>query len=180
MTLKTNNVRSSKSDAVRDGAVHTTDERTANDVVFYLLGKKFVEDKGDIPDDAKDVIYYTLAMGHNTGVVDCFEPKLALSRKNFDNFLDSLKESDGKRKLSGIEKFGEIQITKDEVNSLKEAISSFKPNDCHFDKSIGRDVDNYESIRAVETFEFKAAFMDLLKKIETTPQVYCLARRVTR
>ena len=94
MTLQTNNLRAKNSEVVRDNAVHTTDSLTATDVVFYLLGKKFVEDNANIPKEARDVMYYTLSMGHNTGVIDCFEPKLALSREAFDNVCDALPESD--------------------------------------------------------------------------------------
>ena len=180
MTLRTKNVRSESGEVISDSAVHTTDVRTATDVVFYMLGKKFVEDKGDIPEDAKDVIYYTLAMGHNTGVVDCFEPKLALSRANFDNFLNALPEGDGKTKLKGIEKFGEIQISKEEVREVRDSVSALCVSNVEFETPRVADNDRYADIRAVEPYEFKAALLEVLKKIEATPQVYCLARRVTQ
>ena len=179
MTLSTKNVRAEAGEVVNDSAVHTTDEKTANDVVFYLLGKKFVEDKDDIPKDARDVIYYTLSMGHNTGVIDCFEPKLALTRHFYDELTDAMEEGDAKFKLTRIEKFGEIQILKEDVKMLSNAV-----RDACFDgvteDSSHIENDRYEGIRVCSGENFKEAFLQLMVEIAHTPQVYCLARRVTR
>ena len=179
MTLSTKNVRAEAGEVVNDSAVHTTDEKTANDVVFYLLGKKFVEDKTDIPKDARDVIYYTLSMGHNTGVIDCFEPKLALTRHFYDELTDALEEGDAKFKLTRIEKFGEIQILKEDTKMLRNAIQQLNVEGVEEDKSHFEN-DRYEGIRVHTGENFKEAFLQLLDEIAHTPQVYCLARRVTR
>lgn len=179
MTLQTNNLRAENSEVVRDNAVHTTDSLTATDVVFYLLGKKFVEDNANIPKDAREVMYFTLSMGHNTGVIDCFEPKLALSREAFDNVCDALPEGDAKFKLTRIEKFGEIQIMKEDTEMLADVIRSAKFNGC-FAHAHSPEDDRYANIRAVDDYEFKAAFINLMDDIMREPQVYCLARRVTR
>ena len=179
MTLSTKNVRAETGEVVNDSAVHTTDEKTANDVVFYLLGKKFVEDKTDIPKDARDVIYYTLSMGHNTGVIDCFEPKLALTRHLYDELTNALEEGDAKFKLTRIEKFGEIQILKEDVKMLKNAIQQLNVDGVEKDKSHIEN-DRYEGIRVHTGSNFKEAFLQLMDEIAHTPQVYCLARRVTR
>lgn len=178
MTLLTNNIRSQNAEAVRDTAVHTTDALTATDVVFYLLGKKFVEDKTDIPKEARDVIYYTLSMGHNTGIIDCFEPKLALDRATFDKICDSLSEGDAKFKLTRIEKFGEIQIMKEDTNMLVEAMKQASFND-GFSFSKPSSDDRYKDVRVGNIDEFRAAFIKLMNDIKCEPQVYCLARRVT-
>lgn len=45
-------------------AAHTTDGRTAREVVFYRLGEKFVDHERSIPEDVRSVLYYTLAIGH--------------------------------------------------------------------------------------------------------------------
>ena len=178
MTLLTNNIRSQNAEAVRDTAVHTTDTLTATDVVFYLLGKKFVEENSDIPKEARDVIYYTLSMGHNTGVIDCFEPRFALDRKAFDKICDSLPEGDAKFKLTRIEKFGEIQIMKEDTNMLTEAIEQANFNECvTFSKPLGDD--RYRDVRVENIDDFITAFLKLLNDIKCEPQVYCLARRVT-
>ena len=178
MTLSTKNVRAEAGETLNDSAVHTTDEKTANDVVFYLLGKKFVEDKNDIPKDARDVIYYTLAMGHNTGVIDCFEPKLALARHFYDEIVAKVGEGDAKFKLSRIEKFGEIQILKEDTKMLSDAIKETDFNDEEDRSHIEND--RYEKIRVMTGCGFQKAFVALMDEIAHTPQVYCLARRVTR
>ena len=178
MTLLTKNLRAETGERINDSAIHTTDEKTATDVVFYLLGKKFVEDKSDIPKDARDVIYYTLAMGHNTGVIDCFEPKLALSRDLFDKICEKLEEGDAKFKLTRIEKFGEIQILKEDTKMLKSAIQDSYLGD--IDDGTHIENDRYKKVRVTGLDDFKNRFVLLLEEIAHTPQVYCLARRVTR
>ena len=178
MTLTTKNLRAESGEAINDSAVHTTDEKTANDVVFYLLGKKFVEDKNDIPKDARDVIYYTLAMGHNAGVIDCFEPKLALTRHLYDEIVEKMGEGDAKFKLTRIEKFGEIQILKEDTKLLSNATSELVLDGIEDKTHIEND--RYESIRVENGGSFKEAFASLMDEIAHTPQVYCLARRVTR
>ena len=179
MTLLTKNLRAETGERINDSAIHTTDEKTATDVVFYLLGKKFVEDKSDIPKDARDVIYYTLAMGHNTGVIDCFEPKLALSRDLFDKICEKLEEGDAKFKLTRIEKFGEIQILKEDTKMLSSAIQDSSLGDIEID-GLHIENDRYEKVRVTGADDFKNRFVLLLEEIAHTPQVYCLARRVTR
>ncbi|WP_456307582.1 formate hydrogenlyase maturation HycH family protein, partial [Serratia quinivorans] len=41
-------------------------------VVFYSLSRKFVQEK-KAPPKAQEVIYYSLAIGHHLGVIDCLE-----------------------------------------------------------------------------------------------------------
>lgn len=45
-------------------------------VVFYSLSRKFVQEK-KAPPKAQEVIYYSLAIGHHLGVIDCLEAKLS-------------------------------------------------------------------------------------------------------
>lgn len=178
MTLKTDIKEVESIREVRDTAMHTTDEQTANDVVFYLLYQKFVEQREDIPKESRDVLYYTLAMGHNTGVIDVFEPRLAMSRENFDNICAALPEGDGKFKLTRIEKFGEITILKEDTKKLFECVE-----DCDFSNcftSTTPITEKYKDVWISDGEAFREAFGKLMDYIWTTPQVYCLARRVTR
>lgn len=101
---------------------HTTDARTAREVVFYRLGKKFVDDERSIPEDVRSVLYYTLAIGHHTGVIDCLEPRVSTSRAVFAEVLGMLPEGQARDKLAGIERFGEIQIDKEHVEMLRGAV----------------------------------------------------------
>ncbi|WP_278044715.1 formate hydrogenlyase maturation HycH family protein [Shewanella maritima] len=36
-------------------------------VLFYALSRKFVDEQTDVPEEAKSVIYYGLAIGHHLG-----------------------------------------------------------------------------------------------------------------
>ena len=42
-------------------------------VFFYLLNERFVENDEQVPEQAKQVMYYSLAIGHHVGVIDCFK-----------------------------------------------------------------------------------------------------------
>ena len=45
-------------------------------VYFYLLNQRFVENDSQVPEAAKEVMYYSLAIGHHVGVIDCFKKLL--------------------------------------------------------------------------------------------------------
>lgn len=96
--------------------------RTPEQAVFYELTRKFVETEDDVPDDAKDVLYYTLAVGHHTGVMDCFEPKVACPLDVFDATVADMDEGEAKQKLAGLREFGEIQIDKASAPALAAAV----------------------------------------------------------
>ena len=46
-------------------------------VVFYRLTAKFVDSAVDIPEEVSNIMYYTLSVGHHTGVADCLSPCLS-------------------------------------------------------------------------------------------------------
>lgn len=88
----------------------------APEVVFYQLNAKVLERKEDIPEDARQVVYYSLAIGHHIGVFDCFKPAFRCTTAVFDRVLDTLKDSEeAHRKLSGLLRFGEITAASMEV-----------------------------------------------------------------
>ncbi len=176
MTLKTKNVLKEQGFSVKDSAVHTTDSRTATDVVFYRLTKRFVEDERDVSPEALDVIYYTLAMGHNTGIIDCFDPKLAIDRELFIKILSSLPEGEGKEKLAGIEKYGEIQLDKMTVIDVIEAVEELSLSE----SCDAPHEDRYAQQRVTTSLDFKEKFLEIAKEIRDLPQVYVVARRVTQ
>ena len=43
----------------------------ADEVFFYRLSRKFVDEQFDVPEEAREVMYYSLAIGHHLGIVDC-------------------------------------------------------------------------------------------------------------
>ncbi len=82
------------------------------EVVFYQLTKKFVDTEESVPDDAQDVLYYTLAVGHHTGVIDCFEERFRCSLAAYERLVEAFPEGDARYKLAGVMRHGEIQIDK--------------------------------------------------------------------
>ena len=82
------------------------------EVVFYQLTKKFVDTEESVPDDAQDVLYYTLAVGHHTGVIDCFEERLRCPLATYERLVEAFPEGDARYKLAGVMRQGEIQIDK--------------------------------------------------------------------
>ena len=46
-------------------------------VVFSQLSRKFIDENDATPDQAQQVVYYSLAIGHHLGVIDCLEAALS-------------------------------------------------------------------------------------------------------
>ena len=46
-------------------------------VVFSQLSRKFIDENDATPDQAQQVVDYSLAIGHHLGVIDCLEAALS-------------------------------------------------------------------------------------------------------
>lgn len=46
-------------------------------VVFSQLSRKFIDENDATPDAAQQVVYYSPAIGHHLGVIDCTEAALS-------------------------------------------------------------------------------------------------------
>lgn len=46
-------------------------------VVFSQLSRKFIDENDATPDAAQQVVYYSPAIGHHLGVIDCLEAALS-------------------------------------------------------------------------------------------------------
>ncbi len=55
-------------------------------VFFYLLNERFVENDEQVPEQAKQVMYYSLAIGHHVGVIDCFKKITGLRPRCLSTF----------------------------------------------------------------------------------------------
>ncbi|SKA17464.1 formate hydrogenlyase maturation protein HycH [Consotaella salsifontis] len=98
------------------------------EVIFYQLKQKFLERKEDIPEKSKEVMYYSLAIGHHIGVFDCFKPQFRAPRAAVDRIIEALPEdSEARRKLAGLYKFGEIIVDITHVGLLKTAVAEVSP-----------------------------------------------------
>ncbi len=92
------------------------------EVVFYQLSTKFVDDARSIPENTQDVLYYTLAVGHHTGVIDCFEEKLRCPLEAFMQAAALLGDEAARYKLEGLVRGGEIQIDKSHLSVLLPSV----------------------------------------------------------
>ena len=87
-------------------------------VTFYQLRSKFVNQRADIPETARQVIYRTLAVGHHVGVLDCFSSLADVPLDEFRDWVMGLPDGPARTKLEGIFKFGEIEINVSHAHML--------------------------------------------------------------
>ncbi|MEY8460608.1 formate hydrogenlyase maturation HycH family protein [Eggerthellaceae bacterium 24-137] len=171
-----------RASSMRPLAAHTTDGRTAREVVFYRLGEKFVDHERSIPEDVRSVLYYTLAIGHHTGVIDCLRPRLATSREVFADVLALLGPGEARDKLAGIEKYGEIEVKKEHVPLLKPAvIAALDRVGSALEPEEGAPVPRMtsETVTAIDAPAWLEEFLRLLEEIQCEPCVYAMGRRAT-
>ena len=69
-------------------------------VVFYQLSRKFVNPRQDVPAASKQLIHYTLAIGHHIGIIDCLSSKLEVPADRYADWIAHLAEGDARRKLA--------------------------------------------------------------------------------
>jgi hydrogenase-4 component J len=92
-------------------------------VVFYQLTHKFVNKDQDVPDDARQVIYYSLAIGHHVGVMDCFHSLMEIPLEDYRLWVSRFPDGTSRRKLEGVLKFGEIEINHSHAGELLSALN---------------------------------------------------------
>ena len=92
------------------------------EIVFYRLNRKVVHNREAIPEDARQVMYYSLMIGHHVGVMDCFSELMAVPTDQYGQLLDAMADHEARRKLDGALKWSEIEINRSHVNSLLPAL----------------------------------------------------------
>lgn len=130
------------------------------DIVFYRLNAKILERAEDIPENARQVVYYSLAIGHHVGVFDCFKPVLRCDAAFFERLLEAFPEGEAKRKFDGINRFGEITVDRSHTVLLGSAIHDIS-------ETADPDVTKWLN-------EFSVS----LAAIEAEPAIYMMGRRV--
>jgi hydrogenase-4 component J len=91
-------------------------------IAFYRLSRKIVNNQENIPEDARQVMYYSLAIGHHIGVMDCFSELMVVPAEKYQDCLDRLPDGAGRRKLEGALKWHEIEINRSHVDELLPAL----------------------------------------------------------
>jgi hydrogenase-4 component J len=129
-------------------------------VRFCSLNQKFVDKDEQIPDGAKEVMYYSLAIGHHVGVIDCLKTILEYPLDDYRLWIDKLDDGAAKRKLEGLFRFGEITVDRSHTQLLAQAMAAAK---ARFDQ------------RELACTEI---LMKTLYAIESEPAIYVMIRRI--
>lgn len=133
---------------------------------------------GHTPDqEACDVLYYTLAVGHHTGVLDCFEPRLSVPVNVFYSLVDALPEGEAKNKFEAIRSFGECQLDKAAVPSLLEACDALL-DERGFRGSAKAGISVFDDDFGLHAQQvaFLMKFRDLVERVRDVSGVYLTGR----
>jgi hypothetical protein len=87
-------------------------------ISVYQLRTKFVNQREDVPEDARQVVYYTLAVGHHVGVMDCFSSQVDIPLDEYAAWVQNLPEGPARTKLEGVVRWGEIEVNLSHVGML--------------------------------------------------------------
>jgi len=144
-------------------------------VVFYRLTKKIIDEGRDTPDDAQSVLYYTLGVGHHTGIIDCLEECAACSLTDYERIIEQMPEGESRRKLEGVLRFGEIQVDQRHVSDLLPVLNIILEERVHkASNGNGADV----TTQSVSTTDvWLAELIDTLVAIQSEAAVYMIVRR---
>lgn len=129
-------------------------------VRFCSLNQKFVDNDDQIPEQAQEVMYYSLAIGHHVGVIDCLKTVLECSLDDYKNWIGKLPTGDAKRKFEGLLRFGEITIDSSHVQLLAQELNRSRP------------------LFEPQELEWTDTLMRTLHSIESEPAIYLMVRRI--
>ncbi|QPG60405.2 formate hydrogenlyase maturation HycH family protein [Shewanella eurypsychrophilus] len=159
MSMKSVSVESMSTKSVPDKPKIPDMATMSDKVMFYSLNRKFVDEKDDVPEEAKEIIYYGLAIGHHLGIVDCLKVVVSCSRQAYQEWLEYLPEgSVARQKMEGFFTFGEITIFPEHIHMLANA---------------------FQAVIAEQTPEFKTlseSFITALGALHREPDVYIMVR----
>ena len=128
-------------------------------VVFWSLRQKFVDSDDDVPEEAQQVMYYSLAIGHHVGMIDCLKTELECPLSGYQAWVNALPEGEAQRKLQGLITFGEINIDSTHTNMLALALDKFSKDP----------QSPYQ--------EWSSTLINLLGEIEQEPAIYLIVKR---
>lgn len=133
---------------------------STDNVVFYTLNQKFLDSDEDMPEQSQQVMYYSLAIGHHVGVIDCLKTLMQMPTEEYRTWIAQLPEGgEARRKMEGLLKFGEITIDSSHVQLLAQAWAA-----------IGEGLTEAQS-------EWTQILMKTLHAIEKEPAIYLIVRR---
>ena len=95
-------------------------------VAFYRLSRKIVNNQEAIPEDARQVMYYSLAIGHHVGVMDCLSEVMTVPVDLYRGCLEHLPAGEARRKLEGALTWNEIEINRSHADELLPALNALR------------------------------------------------------
>lgn len=125
-------------------------------IAVYQLRSKFVNERADVPEDARQVVYYTLAVGHHVGVMDCFSSQLEIPFDEFAAWVQGLPDCPARTKLEGAIRWGEIEVNQTHIKMLLPVFESAQPGNP----------------------EWMTDFIQCLNSIKQEPALYLMLRKV--
>ena len=99
----------------------------AERAVFYQLTHKYVNKEQDIPEDSRQVIYYSLAIGHHVGVLDCFQSLMEVPLQDYRHWVAQMPDGAARHKLEGLLRWGEIEINRSHAGDLLPVLRDSLP-----------------------------------------------------
>ncbi|EPL2960145.1 formate hydrogenlyase maturation HycH family protein [Klebsiella pneumoniae] len=130
-------------------------------VVFSQLSRKFIDENDATRDQAQQVVYYSLAIGHHLGVIDCLEAALSCPWDAYLAWIATLEAgSAARRKMEGVPKYGEIVIDSSHVAMLANA----------FDKA--------QSAQTPQQQAWSKTLLSMLHDIHQESAIYLMVRRL--
>jgi len=133
----------------------------ADRAVFYQLTHKYVNQEQDIPPGARQVIYYSLAIGHHMGVLDCFESLVEIPLDGYRRWVAAMPEGPGRRKLEGLLRWGEIEINSSHAGDLLPVLEEAR------------------STPGSAEAQWSAVLVQSLRQMIVEPALYLMARKHT-
>jgi hydrogenase-4 component J len=127
-------------------------------VVFYQLSRRFVQQGQVMPAQSSRLVHYALAIGHHIGVIDCFSNRLEMPLDGYRDWVARLPKGEGRRKLEGLLRFGEIEITAAHTGLLRPVLDA--------------------SVAASDAqAEWTLRLREMLQAIDEEPALYLMVRR---
>jgi len=126
-------------------------------IVVYQLGSKFVNQREDVPEDARQVVYYTLAVGHHVGVMDCFSSQMEIPLDEYTSWVQTLPEGPARTKLEGAIRWSEIEVNSSHVQMLLALFETAPVNGPNWTRD----------------------FIQCLNGIKREPALYLMLRKIT-
>ncbi|KNC11873.1 formate hydrogenlyase maturation protein HycH [Klebsiella sp. RIT-PI-d] len=130
-------------------------------VVFSQLSRKFIDENDATPAEAQQVVYYSLAIGHHLGVIDCLEAALTCPWQDYLAWIGTLETgTEARRKMEGVPKYGEIVIDFNHVQMLAHAF------------------DNARAAQTPQQQEWSKLMLSMLHDIHQESAIYLMVRRL--